>query len=79
MSPQKENQQKNAVTLRMTVDIVSAYVGNNSVPANQVSEVLNSVYASLASIDSSANSRENSALKPAVPVRRSITPDYMSV
>ena len=77
MSPQKENQQKNAVTLRMTVDIVSAYVGNNSVPANQVSEVLNSVYASLASIDSSANSRENSALKPAVPVRRSITPDYI--
>ena len=58
MSPQEENQQKNAETLRMAVDIVSAYVGNNSVPANQVPEVLNSVYASLASIDSSANSGE---------------------
>ena len=77
MSPQEENQQKNAETLRMAVDIVSAYVGNNSVPANQVPEVLNSVYASLASIDSSANSGENGALKPAVPVRRSITPDYI--
>ena len=77
MSPQEENQQKNAETLRMAVDIVSAYVGNNSVPANQVPEVINSVYASLAAIDSSANSGENSTLKPAVPVRRSITPDYI--
>jgi predicted transcriptional regulator len=77
MSSQEENQQKNAETLRMTVDIVSAYVGNNSVPANQVPEVINSVYASLAAIDSSANSGENSTVKPAVPVRRSITPDYI--
>ena len=32
--------------LRMAVDIVSAYVGNNSVPANQVPEIINTVYGS---------------------------------
>ena len=77
MSTQEENQQKNAETLRLAVDIVSAYVGNNSVPANQVPEVINSVYASLASIDGAAGNAEYAALKPAVPIRRSITPDYL--
>ena len=77
MSTQEENQQKNAETLRMAVDIVSAYVGNNPVPANQVPKVINTVYASLASIDGAAGNAEHAALKPAVPIRRSITPDYL--
>ena len=77
MSTQEENQQKNAETLRMAVDIMSAYVGNNSVPANQVPEVINTVYASLASIDGASGNPDASTLKPAVPVRRSITPDYL--
>ena len=78
MLTQEENQQKNAETLRMAVDTVSAYVGNNSVPANQVREVLNSVYASLASIDS-CEQRENGALKPAVPVAGRLRPITSSV
>ena len=77
MSTEKENQQKNAKTLSMAVDIVSAYVGNNSVPANQVPEVINTVYASLASIDGTTNGAGNPNLNPAVPVRRSVTPDYI--
>ncbi|MGB0629488.1 MAG: MucR family transcriptional regulator [Alphaproteobacteria bacterium] len=77
MSTQEESQPKNAETLRMAVDIVSAYVGNNSVPASQVPEVINTVYASLASIDGSTSSAENHTQKPAIPVRRSITPDYI--
>ena len=61
----------------MAVVIVSAYVGNNPVPANQVPEVINTVYASLASIDGAAGNAKHAALKPAVPIRRSITPDYL--
>ena len=61
----------------MAVDIVSAYVGNNPVSADQVPEVINTVYTSLASIDGSDSGVETTPQKPAVPVRRSITPDYL--
>ena len=74
---EEEDQRKNAETLRMAVDIVSAYVGNNSVPANQVPEVINTVYESLLSVSGSNRSSDNNRSKPAVPVRRSITPDHI--
>ena len=74
---EEEDQRKNAETLRMAVDIVSAYVGNNSVPANQVPEVINTVYESLVAVSGSTKSADNNKSKPAVPVRRSITPDYI--
>jgi predicted transcriptional regulator len=45
--------------IEMTADIVSAYVGNNSV------------------ISAGAEVQEAAPKEPAVPVRRSITPDYL--
>ena len=62
--------------LRMAVDIVAAYVANNTVPAGQVPEVINTVYNSLTSLDGGTNSTPELA-KPAVSVRRSITPEYI--
>ena len=62
--------------LRMAVDIVAAYVSNNTVPAAQVPEVINTVYGSLTSLDGSAEAAPEPA-KPAVSVRRSVTPDYI--
>lgn len=63
--------------LRMAVDIVSAYVGNNSVPAAQVPEVINTIYNSLNSLNGRTVNNGGEAPKPAVSVRRSITPDYI--
>ena len=74
---EEDDQRKNAETLRMAVDIISAYVGNNSVPANQVPEVINTVYESLLSVSGSNRSSDINKSKPAVPVRRSITPDHI--
>ena len=62
--------------LRMAVDIVSAYVANNTVPAGQVPEVINMVYNSLTSLDGGAEATAEPA-KPAISVRRSITPEYI--
>lgn len=66
-----------ADTLEMAVRIVSAYVGNNPVPADQVPEVINTVYSSLRGLDGAAPAVVAEAQKPAVPVRRSITPEYL--
>ncbi len=62
--------------LRMAVDIVSAYVANNTVPAGQVPEVINMVYNSLTTLDGGAGATAVPA-KPAISVRRSVTPEYI--
>lgn len=61
----------------MAVDIVAAYVSNNSVAPTQVPEVLSTVYKSLSDINTGNGERRSDSLKPAVSVRRSITPDYI--
>jgi len=76
MTEEEKNASSKTEMLRITVDIVSAYVGNNSVPTAQVPEVINSIYASLSALGD-ANSAPAETLRPAVPVRRSITPDYL--
>jgi predicted transcriptional regulator len=63
--------------LRMTADVVSAYVGNNTLPVNQVSDVIKSVYGSLSALSSEGGGTHGEGLKPAVPIRKSIAPDYV--
>jgi predicted transcriptional regulator len=67
---------QNAV-LRMAVDIVSAYVGNNTVAPDQVPNVISSVFTSLSSLDGSEGNRNTEPLKPAISIKRSINPDYI--
>jgi predicted transcriptional regulator len=62
--------------LRMTADVVAAYVSNNPLPTQQLAEVIGTVYASLRSLDGQGEVKSE-PLKPAVPIRKSITPDYL--
>lgn len=63
--------------LRMTTDVVSAYVRNNTLPAGRLADVIAGVYHSLKSLDGGAALPKAEALKPAVPVRKSITAEYL--
>jgi predicted transcriptional regulator len=63
--------------LRMTAQMVAAYLRKNSVPAAQITEVINSVYGSLRAIDGRANAPAPTELKPAVPIKKSVTPEYI--
>lgn len=67
----------NAEVLRMAVEIVSAYVSNNPVNAAQVPDVISTVYTSLTSLNGQNIDGGTEPLKPAVSIRRSITPDYI--
>jgi predicted transcriptional regulator len=60
--------------LRMTTRVVSAYVGNNPIADTQISDVIQSVYGSLHGLGNGASEPVNKQ-KPAVPIKRSITPD----
>ena len=63
--------------LRMTTDVVAAYVSNNTLPTGQLADIIASVYSSLRALDHSLAEARGEALRPAVPVRKSITPDYL--
>ena len=61
--------------LRMTAEVVSAYVGNNALPSGDIPELIKLVYGSLQGLETGGDRQEQ--LKPAVPIRRSVTPDYI--
>ena len=63
--------------LRMTAEIVSAYVSKNVVPAQQIPDLINTVFASLTGLQERAEDQPNEPLKPAVPIRKSVTPEYV--
>ncbi len=63
--------------LRMAADIVAAYVSNNTVPANQVPEIISAVFNSLIGVDGARPEQAAEPAKPAVSIRRSVTPDYI--
>jgi len=63
--------------LRMTATMVAAYLRKNSVPSAQINDVIASVYGSLKAIDGKANAPKGADLKPAVPIKKSVTAEYI--
>jgi predicted transcriptional regulator len=63
--------------IEMTADIVAAYVGANSVAAADLPSLIQSVHRALTGVASGADVAEAAPKEPAVPVKKSITPDYL--
>ncbi|AOG04613.1 MAG: MucR family transcriptional regulator [Bosea sp. (in: a-proteobacteria)] len=64
--------------IELTADIVSAYVSNNSVPASDLPALINDVHAALSRVVSGvAPVVPAEAPRPAIPVKKSITADYL--
>ena len=63
--------------LRMAVDVVAAYVSNNRVSSGQVGDVIEKVFSSMNSLGMATAEARGGAQKPAVPTRRSVTPNYI--
>jgi len=63
--------------MQMTTQVVVAYVGHNNVGGAQLPEVIKSVYASLAGLDGHKQLGAISKQKPAVPIKKSITAEYL--
>ncbi len=75
MSNDKQNRVSEEDMLKMTANVVSAYVGNNTVPATQIPDVIKTVFGSLTSLGRAGRGRD--LPKPAIPIKRSVTPDYI--
>ncbi len=63
--------------LGLTAQIVSAHVSNNRVDADGLTSLIQSVYRSLSAAGSAAQPTEAPAQTPAVPVKKSVFPDYI--
>ena len=63
--------------LEMTADIVSAYVGNNSVSANDLPSLISNIHAALSQVSTGVVEVEPEVKEPAVPIRKSISPDFL--
>jgi predicted transcriptional regulator len=62
--------------IELTANIVSAYVGHNSVPASDIPALISQIHSALARVSSGADLAAE-PLKPAVAVKKSITPEYL--
>lgn len=62
--------------LRMTAEIVAAYVGNNSVSSDAIQDLIKTVFNALGSAMDGQNATE-SPLQPAIAVKKSITAEYI--
>jgi len=61
----------------LTADIVSAYVAHNVLSGEKLPEFIGSVYAALSKASVQDVEPPQVELKPAVPVKKSVTPDYI--
>jgi len=63
--------------IEMTADIVSAYVGANTVSANDLPSLIQSVHKALAGVSTGVETVEVAPKEPAVSIKKSITPDFL--
>jgi predicted transcriptional regulator len=63
--------------IELAADIVSAYVSNNSVPTGELPGLISEVHTALMKVSVGAIELPTEAPKPAVPVKKSVTPDYI--
>ena len=63
--------------IELTAKIVSAYVSNNTVAASDIPGLINQVYAALTRVSGKSGDSPSEPLRPAVSVKKSITPEYI--
>jgi predicted transcriptional regulator len=77
-SPQMiEDKFENNELVEFTTQIVSAYVSNNAVVAGDLPSLISEVHTALSRASSDLVQAPKEELKPAVAVKKSLTPDYI--
>ena len=61
----------------LTANIVSAYVSNNPVAAGDIPALINQVHAALMRVSSGQGDVSGEPLRPAVTIKKSITPEHI--
>ncbi len=63
--------------VELTVDIVSAYVSNNAVVTADLPSLIDQTFSALREAAAKASQPTKDVFDPAVPIKKSVTPDYI--
>ena len=68
---------KNEALLQLATEIVAAYVSHNQIPLSEIPAVIKSVHQTLGALQAGTAGEGLTMQKPAVPVKKSVTDDYI--
>lgn len=68
---------ESARIIELAADVVAAYVSNNSLPLSELPGLITEVHVALGRVAGRGADAPAEAQKPAVPVKKSLTPDYL--
>ena len=63
--------------IALTASIVSAYVSNNPVPSSELPALIGQVHSALTRVSSGQGEVPSEPLKPAISLKKSVTPDHI--
>jgi predicted transcriptional regulator len=66
-----------SVYIELAANIVSAYLSHNSVPSGEIPGLISQIYAALKRVSGGQAATAAEPPKPAVPIKRSVTPEYI--
>lgn len=69
--------ERNEELVRLTSEVVAAYISNNAVPLSSLSALISEIHASLSKLGSAPSEPVEEPKKPAVPIKKSVTDDYI--
>ncbi|KAA0972394.1 MucR family transcriptional regulator [Aureimonas fodinaquatilis] len=67
----------NEMLMELTAEVVAAYVSNNSLPVSDLPGLISDVYNALGQTTAAPQVQPVEKPKPAVPVKKSVTDDYI--
>lgn len=77
MEMDEENGMIDGDIVDLTADVVSAYVSNNTIVASELPNLIQEVHKALSTAVENAKVPSVPQQKPAISVKRSVTPDYI--
>ncbi|MBU1336387.1 MAG: MucR family transcriptional regulator [Alphaproteobacteria bacterium] len=72
-----ERSMTDAIRMEQVAEIVSAYVSNNAVSPTDLPALIASTHSAMRSLSSASAEPQTEELKPAVPIKKSVTPDFI--
>lgn len=72
-----EEQAERSELVELTAEIVAAYVSHNNLVANDIPALIGEVHGALARASTGTQSSAREELKPAIPIKKSITADFI--
>ena len=72
-----ESVENNEMLMELTAEVVAAYVSNNSLPVSDLPALISDVYGALGRTTAAPAAAPAEKPKPAVPVKKSVTDDYI--